>query len=157
MLKFTLTVKCVAYRKTNVYFQQFLTDEFPPPSQQGSCFADCAMVCCPHLSPNILTDKMASENSPETQDEKTALIEKDPEQDVTQEGGTVAKQSESKLTLYHWTQSFNSQKVSLYVSAPRLSGQLLITGLNRYRITHLSAVIMRVWKVVDIQTQWTLP
>lgn len=57
---------------------------------------------------------MASENSPEFQDEKTAFIEKDPEQDVHQECDTVAKQSESKLTLYHWTQSFNSQKVSVF-------------------------------------------
>ncbi|XP_042366574.1 ganglioside-induced differentiation-associated protein 1 [Plectropomus leopardus] len=56
---------------------------------------------------------MASENSPESQDEKTALIERDPEQDEQQECGTVAEQSESKLTLYHWTQSFNSQKVRL--------------------------------------------
>lgn len=55
---------------------------------------------------------MASENSTESQDEKTALTEAD-SQDVQQQSGTVAKQSESKLTLYHWTQSFNSQKVSV--------------------------------------------
>ncbi|XP_075936762.1 ganglioside-induced differentiation-associated protein 1 isoform X1 [Anarhichas minor] len=59
---------------------------------------------------------MASENRPESQDEKTALIEKDPEQDVHQECGTIAKQRESKLTLYHWTQSFNSQKVRLAIA-----------------------------------------
>ncbi|XP_049912986.1 ganglioside-induced differentiation-associated protein 1 isoform X2 [Epinephelus moara] len=56
---------------------------------------------------------MASENSPESQEEQTALIEKDPEQDEHQTCGTVAEKSESKLTLYHWTQSFNSQKVRL--------------------------------------------
>ncbi|XP_059182949.1 ganglioside-induced differentiation-associated protein 1 isoform X2 [Centropristis striata] len=59
---------------------------------------------------------MASENIPESQDEKTALIETDPEHDVHQECATVAKQSESKLTLYHWTQSFNSQKVRLAIA-----------------------------------------
>ncbi|KAK9527813.1 hypothetical protein VZT92_014342 [Zoarces viviparus] len=59
---------------------------------------------------------MASENRPESQAEKTALIEKDPEQDVNQECGTIAKQRESKLTLYHWTQSFNSQKVRLAIA-----------------------------------------
>lgn len=51
---------------------------------------------------------MASEVSQESQDEKAALVEADPEQDAHR--GTVAKRS--KLTLYHWTQSFNSQKVS---------------------------------------------
>lgn len=73
---------------------------------------------------------MASENSSESQDEKAALINPDSEQDVHQECGRVAKQRESKLTLYHWTQSFNSQKVSVIsLSAPQFSGQLPITGL----------------------------
>lgn len=80
--------------------------------------------------PTTVTDKMASENSSESQDEKAALINPDSEQDVHQECGTVAKQRESKLTLYHWTQSFNSQKVSVIsLSAPQFSGQLPITGL----------------------------
>ncbi|XP_033494799.1 ganglioside-induced differentiation-associated protein 1 isoform X2 [Epinephelus lanceolatus] len=71
------------------------------------------MVCRPQLSPNIVTDKMASEISSESQEEQTALIEKDPEQDEHQTCGTIAEKSGSKLTLYHWTQSFNSQKVRL--------------------------------------------
>lgn len=49
----------------------------------------------------------------ETQDEKAALIETESVQDEHQQCVTVAKQSESKLTLYHWTQSFNSQKVGV--------------------------------------------
>lgn len=59
---------------------------------------------------------MASENSSDSQDEKAALVETDSEQDagLHQQCGTVAKQSESKLTLYHWTQSLNSQKVSVF-------------------------------------------
>lgn len=71
----------------------------------------CAVLTCPLKT---LTDKMASENSSVSQDEKTALIETDSEQDVQQQCDTVAKLCESKLTLYHWTQSFNSQKVSVF-------------------------------------------
>lgn len=56
---------------------------------------------------------MASENSSESQDEKAAILETESVQDEHQQCYTVAKQSESKLTLYHWTQSFNSQKVSV--------------------------------------------
>lgn len=75
---------------------------------------------------------MATENSSESQDEITALKETEPAQDVQEESGAVAKQSGSKLTLYHWTQSFNSQKVSVGdVSGPQSSGQLLITALIR--------------------------
>ncbi|KAM7369964.1 hypothetical protein PAMP_011251 [Pampus punctatissimus] len=59
---------------------------------------------------------MASENTSESQDEKAALIETESVQDDPQQCGTVAKQSESKLTLYHWTQSFNSQKVRLAIA-----------------------------------------
>lgn len=59
---------------------------------------------------------MASESSSDSQDEKAALIESGSEQDVPQQCGAVAKQSGSKLTLYHWTQSFNSQKVSAFVA-----------------------------------------
>lgn len=57
---------------------------------------------------------MASENGFESQDEQAALIEAVPEQDEHEQCDTVAKQSESKITLYHWTQSFNSQKVSVF-------------------------------------------
>lgn len=75
---------------------------------------------------------MATENNSESQDEKTAVIESEPAQDVQEESGAVAKQSASKLTLYHWTQSFNSQKVSVGdVSGPQSCGQLLITALIR--------------------------
>ncbi|XP_029003159.1 ganglioside-induced differentiation-associated protein 1 isoform X2 [Betta splendens] len=50
---------------------------------------------------------MASEISCESQDEKSALIG----EDAKQQRGT-----ESKLKLYHWTQSFNSQKVRLAIA-----------------------------------------
>lgn len=79
----------------------------------GVYFVSSDMVCCPHLSPKILTDKMASENSSESPDETAALLETRPDQDEPQQCGAVSTQSESKLTLYHWTQSFNSQKVSV--------------------------------------------
>lgn len=54
---------------------------------------------------------MASESSSDCQDEKAALVETTSEQDAGMQQ-LCAKQGESKLTLYHWTQSFNSQKVS---------------------------------------------
>uniref|UniRef100_A0A3Q2CRK2 Uncharacterized protein n=1 Tax=Cyprinodon variegatus TaxID=28743 RepID=A0A3Q2CRK2_CYPVA len=55
---------------------------------------------------------MASENGSETQDDKKALIQESSEEEAQQQGETVLCNKESKLTLYHWTQSFNSQKVS---------------------------------------------
>lgn len=55
---------------------------------------------------------MASENSPDSQEETAALLETGPERDEQEQCDTVATRSGSKLTLYHWTQSFNSQKVS---------------------------------------------
>lgn len=68
---------------------------------------------------------MASDNS--CQDEKGASFEAGSEK----EGGVeqqYLKRSDTKLTLYHWTQSFNSQKVSAFdVSAPRCRGQLLVS------------------------------
>ncbi|KAM9712592.1 ganglioside-induced differentiation-associated protein 1 isoform 2-T2 [Menidia menidia] len=64
----------------------------------------------------MLSAKMASENGSESQDEKAAPTETDPEQDVREQGGTVVAKRESKLTLYHWTQSFNSQKVRLAIA-----------------------------------------
>lgn len=57
-----------------------------------------------------MTDKMAEENIDESQDEQEILIKKD-----TLDSGEVVestKNKESKLILYHWTQSFSSQKVS---------------------------------------------
>lgn len=54
---------------------------------------------------------MASENNSDSQDEKTALVESDPAQDADLQLQSC-KQRASKMTLYHWTQSFNSQKVS---------------------------------------------
>lgn len=72
---------------------------------------------------------MASDSSSNCQDEKAALLEADSEK----EGGLeqqCLKRSDTKLTLYHWTQSFNSQKVSTFdVSAPRCRGQLLVSTL----------------------------
>lgn len=69
---------------------------------------------------------MASENGSETQDEKAALIQASSEEETQQQGGTELCNNDSKLTLYHWTQSFNSQKVSRchQASAPNVSGQL---------------------------------
>ena len=63
---------------------------------------------------------MASESGSVAQDEKTAVLEAESGQDAVQKqkGETAEKQHESKFTLYHWTQSFNSQKVS--GSAPQL-------------------------------------
>lgn len=70
----------------------------------------------PPALPNTLTDKMASENNSDSQDEKTALVERDPAQEDAQgeelQPLQSCEQRESKMTLYHWTQSFNSQKVS---------------------------------------------
>lgn len=93
---------------------------------------DGDVLCCPRLSPNVAADKMASEIICEAQDEKAALIEKD----VHQQCATAAKQSEPKLRLYHWTQSFNSQKVSECsgVSGPPFNGQLLLSGFITYLI-----------------------
>lgn len=54
---------------------------------------------------------MASENNSDSQDEQTALLETGSEQDVAVQQQSVERK-ESKMTLYHWTQSFNSQKVS---------------------------------------------
>lgn len=53
---------------------------------------------------------MASESSSDCQDEKAALVETSSEQDAGMQQQCV-KRGQSKLTLYHWTQSFNSQKV----------------------------------------------
>ncbi|MED6271010.1 Ganglioside-induced differentiation-associated protein 1 [Characodon lateralis] len=61
-------------------------------------------------------DKMASENGPETQEEKAALIQSCSEEEAQQQGSIVPRNKESKLTLYHWTQSFNSQKVRLTIA-----------------------------------------
>lgn len=115
----------------------------------------CILLCCLHLSPTVTADKMASEVMSDSQDEKAALLEKDEQQ----QSGGAAKQSECKLRLYHWTQSFNSQKVSVQVapvqnhsrvdsswsrafyysclpteevSASQVTGQLLISGLIRF-------------------------
>lgn len=56
---------------------------------------------------------MSSETSSEILEEKPALLATEPAEDEEQHRGTVVKPSEAKLTLYHWTQSFNSQKVSV--------------------------------------------
>lgn len=70
---------------------------------------------------------MASDNSSNSQDEKAALLEAGSEKEEGLEQRCL-KGSDTKLTLYHWTQSFNSQKVSAFdVSAPRCRGQLLVS------------------------------
>uniref|UniRef100_A0A672KXH1 Ganglioside-induced differentiation-associated protein 1-like n=1 Tax=Sinocyclocheilus grahami TaxID=75366 RepID=A0A672KXH1_SINGR len=59
---------------------------------------------------------MAEENIGESQDEKETLIKKDA---LSQDSGEVVertKNKESKLILYHWTQSFSSQKVRLAIA-----------------------------------------
>lgn len=65
----------------------------------------------PTLPRSILTDKMASENNSDPQDEKTALVARDAAEEADLQLQS-SEQSEAKMTLYHWTQSFNSQKVS---------------------------------------------
>jgi len=56
------------------------------------------------------TDKMAVENTGESHDENEILIKKDAGDSC--EVVESSKNKESKLILYHWTQSFSSQKVS---------------------------------------------
>ncbi|XP_055738163.1 ganglioside-induced differentiation-associated protein 1 isoform X2 [Salvelinus fontinalis] len=67
---------------------------------------------------------MAAENSAEFQDEKEILINKGDVQEVQQESGAVTESTNakpSKMTLYHWTQSFSSQKVRLAIAEKGLS------------------------------------
>lgn len=80
---------------------------------EGGFDADDACGCAVLLPfrPNTLTGKMAVENSSESQDEKELLIQKGLQQESDAVTESI-KPKESKLTLYHWTQSFNSQKVS---------------------------------------------
>lgn len=111
--------KCLQiYRKINehiaVWTKQRL--EIPLRASRGSVLSTVAWCAAVPNPLKILPDKMATENS-SSQDEKAALVETDSEQDARlhQQRGTVAKQSESKLTLYHWTQSLNSQKVSVFM------------------------------------------
>lgn len=80
---------------------------------------------------------MASDNISVCQDEKASLVEGGSGKDEGLEQ-LCLKRSDTKLTLYHWTQSFNSQKVSEFdVSAPPCPGQLLVSTcrifvLNKY-------------------------
>lgn len=67
---------------------------------------------------------MASDNMSDCRDEKAALVETGSEQ-ASGLQQQCEKRSESKMMLYHWTQSFNSQKVSgSDVSALQRRGQL---------------------------------
>ncbi|XP_037550288.1 ganglioside-induced differentiation-associated protein 1 [Nematolebias whitei] len=59
---------------------------------------------------------MASDLGSEAQDEKAALIQKNPDRDGHQQSVRVGNKQENNLKLYHWTQSFNSQKVRLAVA-----------------------------------------
>ncbi|KAG7524229.1 ganglioside-induced differentiation-associated protein 1 [Solea senegalensis] len=65
---------------------------------------------------------MASESSSEQLEEEKAVLLPSA-RDEEQPSGAVATQSESKLTLYHWTQSFNSQKVRLAIAEKGLRCQ----------------------------------
>ncbi|XP_061877977.1 ganglioside-induced differentiation-associated protein 1 isoform X3 [Entelurus aequoreus] len=59
---------------------------------------------------------MATENSSVSNEENAALLQKDSGEDEREQHDIVVKAKESKLTLYHWTQSFNSQKVRLAIA-----------------------------------------
>ncbi len=59
-----------------------------------------------------MTDKMAVENNGESQEEKEILIKNDALSQDSAEVVEKTQNEESKLILYHWTQSFSSQKVS---------------------------------------------
>ncbi|XP_016348819.1 ganglioside-induced differentiation-associated protein 1-like isoform X2 [Sinocyclocheilus anshuiensis] len=63
-----------------------------------------------------MSDKMAVENIGESQDEKESLIKKDALSQDSGEFVEKTKNKESKLILYHWTQSFSSQKVRLAIA-----------------------------------------
>ncbi|XP_035475669.2 ganglioside-induced differentiation-associated protein 1 isoform X1 [Scophthalmus maximus] len=71
---------------------------------------------------------MASENSSEPLEEKPAALtepasehdeqqqQQQQEEEQEEQRGAAAEPGESRLTLYHWTQSFNSQKVRLAIA-----------------------------------------
>ncbi|XP_061778057.1 ganglioside-induced differentiation-associated protein 1 isoform X1 [Nerophis ophidion] len=59
---------------------------------------------------------MATENISESNEGNAALLQKDSGEDERERHDIVVKAKESKLTLYHWTQSFNSQKVRLAIA-----------------------------------------
>ncbi|XP_059380497.1 ganglioside-induced differentiation-associated protein 1-like isoform X3 [Carassius carassius] len=63
-----------------------------------------------------MSDKMEVENIGGSQDEKEILIKKDAMSQDTGEVVEKTKNKESKLVLYHWTQSFSSQKVRLAIA-----------------------------------------
>ncbi|XP_051910180.1 ganglioside-induced differentiation-associated protein 1 isoform X2 [Hippocampus zosterae] len=59
---------------------------------------------------------MEAENNSQCQDDNAALVEKDWGEEAPERRDAVTKANEPKLTLYHWTQSFNSQKVRLAIA-----------------------------------------
>ncbi|XP_076868978.1 ganglioside-induced differentiation-associated protein 1 [Brachyhypopomus gauderio] len=62
---------------------------------------------------------MATDASNESQEEKEILLKNDAAQEMLQDSGAAienTKKKESKLVLYHWTQSFSSQKVRLAIA-----------------------------------------
>lgn len=72
------------------------------------------VACLSSLVPGAPeNEKMEAENNSQCGDENAALVEKDSGEDAPERRDAVAKANEPKLTLYHWTQSFNSQKVSV--------------------------------------------
>lgn len=95
---------------------------------------------------------MASENISEAQEEEKAALQTPSEDDDVQPQNDL-DQKDSKLVLYHWTQSFNSQKVSDSAFQHRLHGQLLITAMIRnmnafnLQMGYEDAFIYRVLKV----------
>ena len=69
---------------------------------------------------------MAAENSTDAQDEKEITVKKRHVKETTEDvppASESTKTKESKITLYHWTQSFNSQKVGEMTFQHHASGQ----------------------------------
>lgn len=87
---FLLQMLCFVYEKIRK----------KPSRPVGGVFLLSVTVTCGAAA----AEKMASEVISAARDEKAALID----EDVPRQCATAA----AKLRLYHWTQSFNSQKVS---------------------------------------------
>ncbi|XP_026877202.2 ganglioside-induced differentiation-associated protein 1 [Electrophorus electricus] len=91
-----------------------------PPRARAESLAEVA--CSPQPlgggCSHLLTLKMAAVNSREAQDEKEILLKPESDPDMPKDGTAAAStsQKESKLVLYHWTQSFSSQKVRLAIA-----------------------------------------
>lgn len=95
---------------------------------------------------------MASDNISVCQDEKAALFEGGSEKDEGLEQ-LCWKRSDTKLTLYHWTQSFNSQKVSVDVSAPPCPGQLLVSMCRIFVLNKYMSCLRAMYDLISICIQ----